>query len=340
MPLILNTRPTKQAKVMQNQLLQAGIHSIIEPVLNIKSYQEGKKLLLNIDKNIYDLIIFTSANAVWQSKDILKLLNKKIIVATGPATKEALNKTGIENVILPNEYNVSSMINIPKIRDEKNLNILVITGKNPKINLTNYFDNLGHKTKVIPVYERVPATTFNYPKRWNKHIDAIIVFSCESLNNLDNIIKTQNLNDLRKKPLIVLNDKIRKLAIKLGFNDNVLVLHEYVLPEGISLIGNFLARTKNMEQIGNNYQLRRSHRTHFAFMLVIIVLMSLYHIRLAELRSDLDKNIITIKERQENIISLLKQQQKTFETKIIEKAPIVKPEVPTKEIVDQLPKTK
>ena len=134
MAVILNTRPQYQAEKMKQTFSKYGIETIIQPALEINPDHDEINKLQNTDCSQYDWIIFTSANAVYMSKECFLNLNEhKNIIAVGPATKAELLNIGVKDVLLPNKFNSHAIIDT--INDKNKKKVLIITGKKPKIDL-------------------------------------------------------------------------------------------------------------------------------------------------------------------------------------------------------------
>lgn len=242
MAVILNTRPLYQAEKMKKTFSKHGIETIIQPALEINPDHGEIKKLKNTDCSQYDWVIFTSANAVCISKKhLLNLEDHKNIIAVGPATKAELLYIGVKDVLLPEKFNTSAIVNM--INGENKRKVLIITGKNPKIDLNEILSQRGYESKSFYVYERLfSKQTVNSINKF-QNVDAILIYSIESLEAFDKILQLANNTKLRTIPLLVLTEKIRNLAIKLGFNNNIYVISDFNIFKCIDFILTRLNRT-------------------------------------------------------------------------------------------------
>jgi len=130
---VLITRPLGDGIILQNKLEELGIHSIVEPMLNISIYEPDTNL--NLEKT--DALVFTSKNAVSHIKlyDISSIKNKTCF-AIGPITKFALNNLGFTNVQQADNH-IANLISDLASTLRPSSHILYFRGKDIKHNLKN-----------------------------------------------------------------------------------------------------------------------------------------------------------------------------------------------------------
>ncbi|WP_026690550.1 uroporphyrinogen-III synthase [Alteribacter aurantiacus] len=109
---IANTRAAHQAASFSKQIKAFGGVPVETPLIRVDPAGTSSELgtcLTNLGQ--YDTIVFTSANAILHTLDIMKslgiewsLLNEKTIACVGKKTKALLEEKGITTHIVPNTY--------------------------------------------------------------------------------------------------------------------------------------------------------------------------------------------------------------------------------------------
>ena len=225
MPTILNTRPIRQAKRMETHFSKHEINVINIPLVDIvKNEKEQEKLKLCETQKVH-ILIFTSANAVWNSADYIKeIIPGTSIIAVGPATKRELESIGASKILMPDEYNTKSILEMSLLNDKKQKKIIVITGAEPIINLDEELKVKGHDVNSYYVYKREINKNAKKKIEKIKNIDAVLIGSAQCLEIFKNILDMSDHKELIKIKMFVISTKVQKLAIKLGFYDTVYVI--------------------------------------------------------------------------------------------------------------------
>ena len=225
MPTILNTRPIRQAKKMAEHFSKNGIDVINVPLIDIiVNKEEQEKLRLCEAKN-FDIVICTSANAVWNAESYIKKISTDTtVIAVGPATKAELETIGVAKVLIPDEYNAESILGMPILKYKKTKKIIVLTGSEPLINLDDKLRDKGHDVNSYYVYKREVNKNAKQKIEKIKDIDAVLIGSTQALEIFKNILDMVDNNELLKIKMFVMSTKVQKLAIKLGFYDNIHVI--------------------------------------------------------------------------------------------------------------------
>ena len=224
---ILNTRALRQAKITEKELSHPHFNIINCPAIEIiakVNFQQDINRILSKPGNIY---IFISANAVWNSLEIIKNKNSlRNIIAVGNATKAALESYGYNNILTPKTAESAAILELPIIKDKELLDIVIFSGEPYKDYLENKLLEKKHNVVSYKVYERKICLNSVQQLNRTNNIDNIIVFSRETLLALNKLISISGNFSLKKACLITIDDDIRKLAIKLGFNHNICVLSD------------------------------------------------------------------------------------------------------------------
>ncbi len=225
---ILVTRPVEQAEILCTLIEEQGGVAINMPLIDIRPVHNNKelqKLPAALDK--YQVGIFISRNAV---KHALTLLNHDInalkhlkIMATGPATAAILQKNGIKNVIHAGTYAESeALLELPELESSEinGRNIIIFRGIGGRELLAETLRARGAKVDYAEVYERIPV---QYTKReldavWFNHKpDYIVTTSSESLQNLFDMLSSEQRDIMLATNIVVFGKRMSELAVRLGF---------------------------------------------------------------------------------------------------------------------------
>lgn len=215
---ILNTRPAHQSEHLTHLIEKNGGTVFHLPLLEIRPISFN---LIKIED--FDYIIFLSANAVnyFFKKNKLSFCEEKII-AIGSATKNALMKLELNNIICPDHFNSESILELSELQNCKNKFIAIISGENPKPLLTKELFARGALVKNIFCYCRKPIAydiEKIFPTLLENKINTIIVTSYESFLHLMNLFKKPDHRAwLLQKKLCVVNEKMRNAALETGFH--------------------------------------------------------------------------------------------------------------------------
>lgn len=220
---VLVTRPAAQAKFLSNALVQQGAKVILFPTLEIQALPD-RMPLLTILENLkkHDLAIFVSANAAkytlanWPTTYPKQLK----IIAIGTGTAKTLQQHGISpDLISPPPFSSEALLSLPELLSIRGQRILIFCGENTKTLLADTLRQRGAHVITVPVYRRLrpaPPTPAQLQQWQHQSIGTIISTSCESLQNLHDLLSTQS-DWLKKIPLIVISQRMATLARELGF---------------------------------------------------------------------------------------------------------------------------
>jgi len=166
---VLVTRPEQQAMPLCRLLEAEGARTLRLPVIEIKAVGDRRETLPRLGAlRGFDVIIFTSANAVRFGASLLDQQRDLTLVAMGPATARALNQAGYRvagvrpvtaSAALPREtFNSESLLMHPKLERPAGRRMLIITGSNGRPFLEQELTRRGAQVVTVEVYQRVPAT--------------------------------------------------------------------------------------------------------------------------------------------------------------------------------------
>ena len=200
---ILITRAREQSATFATKLKKIGAEVIEFPTIEIVPPATWRGLDRAIDHlNIYDWIIFTSANGVnylWQrlkEKGKATLPSSLKVCAIGPATASELKKKRISIDYLPKEYIAESILNGFEGMAIKEKRILLARAKKARDILPKGLKKMGAEVDVVETYRTVK------PKGGAKRLkqllidggmDAITFTSSSTVNHFAELLKKENL---------------------------------------------------------------------------------------------------------------------------------------------------
>src|SRR5258708_24559902 len=136
-----------------------GATTLRLPAVEIRPLKDRRTLTeqLGVLEN-FDVIVFTSANAVRFGVSFLDQKRGLTLAALGPATSRALNQAGYRVAIQPASFDSEGLLNSPRLERVAGHRILIITGTSGRDLLQQELTRRGAAVVCAQVYERVPAT--------------------------------------------------------------------------------------------------------------------------------------------------------------------------------------
>jgi uroporphyrinogen-III synthase len=149
---VLVTRPELQAMPLCRLLEAQGASTLRLPAVEIKPLGDRRALAMRLGAlESFDVIIFTSANAVRFGASFLDQKRDLTLAAIGPATARALNQAGYRVAIQPGEsFDTEGLLMHPRLEHVAGHRILMIKGGDGR-------QLLQHELVRADVYERAPA---------------------------------------------------------------------------------------------------------------------------------------------------------------------------------------
>lgn len=156
---VLVTRPEQQAMPLCRLLEAQGANTFRLAAIEIQPLGNRRELAARLGPlTAFDVIIFTSANAVRFGASLLDQKRDLCLVAQGPATARALNQAGYRIVIQPSEnFDSESLLRHPRLEHPAGSRILIIKGSNGRPFLEQELARRGALVMAADVYRRVPS---------------------------------------------------------------------------------------------------------------------------------------------------------------------------------------
>jgi uroporphyrinogen-III synthase len=158
---VLVTRPEQQAMPLCRLLEIQGASTLRLPAVEIKPIGNRRETAAQLGALAeFDVIIFTSANAVRFGASLLDQKRDLTLAAIGPATARALNLAGYRVAVQPpgESFDSESLLQHPRLEHPAGCRILIIKGSNGRPYLEAELTRRGAHVVAADVYQRVPAT--------------------------------------------------------------------------------------------------------------------------------------------------------------------------------------
>ncbi len=159
---VLVGRARHQAGALSGELRKLGATVLEIPFIEIRKPKSFKPLdaaLENLAE--YDWLILTSVNgvdAMWERLAKLRLTKTKLrhlrVAAIGPATKKAIEKSGVKVDVVPKEYVAESVVRSLR-RRVKGKRVLLVRAKVARDVIPTELRKAGAQVDVVEAYETV-----------------------------------------------------------------------------------------------------------------------------------------------------------------------------------------
>jgi uroporphyrinogen-III synthase len=156
---VLVTRPERQAAPLCRLLEGQGAATLRMPVIEIKPLGDARSFAQQVGGlSAYDLVIFTSANAVRFGEALLEQRRDLPLAAIGPATVRALHRAGYRVAVQPEERPDSEGLLLhPRLERLTGHRVLLVKGRDGRALLPQELGRRGATVNVVDVYERSPV---------------------------------------------------------------------------------------------------------------------------------------------------------------------------------------
>jgi uroporphyrinogen-III synthase len=157
---VLVTRPEHQAMPLCRLLEAQGATALRLPAVDIKAVGNRRDLAATLGAlGKFDVIIFTSSNAVRFGATLLDQRSDLTLAAIGPATARALNHAGYRVAVQPQEgFDSESLLEHPRLAHPAGRRVLIVKGSNGRPLLEHELVRRGAEVVTADVYQRLPAS--------------------------------------------------------------------------------------------------------------------------------------------------------------------------------------
>ena len=219
---VLVTRPLHQAEALCGLIERQQGYAIRFPTLAIEALNHSPLLaqLINLD-----WLIFTSANAVnfalTANNGTITSLKNLRLVAIGKATANALKNQGLTVDVIPKSgFTSEALLALPEFEHLNQQHCLIVRGQGGREILAEGLRARGARVNYLEVYRRLIPECDSSPviaQLQRGEIDIITLHSGQSLDNLMVMMPKKSHQQLLKISLVVVSERIKKLAINYGF---------------------------------------------------------------------------------------------------------------------------
>lgn len=229
---ILVTRPLAQAQTWAEQLRQLGAEVTLRPVMVIAPVEDADKKQ-TITKHILDLdhyqkAIFISQNAAQYGSEWIENYWPQLPVdlgffAVGQATRASLlnhlNHLGLTIASPQVAMNSEGLLALKALSDLTGEKVLIFRGVGGRDFLGKEIEKRGGQADYLELYYRNRPEGLESIGHLAKSLlkTVTVVHSGESLNNLCALLKKDDLQWVKKQPILVPGERVAKLAQELAF---------------------------------------------------------------------------------------------------------------------------
>jgi uroporphyrinogen-III synthase len=156
---VLVTRPQHQAMPLCRLLEAEGAAAFRFPAVEIQPLADRRALAASLGAlEDFDIIVFSSANAVRYGATLLEQKRDLALAAIGPATARALNQAGYRVAVQsPGGFDSESLLRHPKLNSVAGKRILLIKGSSGRELLQDELTRRGARVTLACVYRRERA---------------------------------------------------------------------------------------------------------------------------------------------------------------------------------------
>lgn len=222
---ILVTRPDPQGFELCCYLENHGYNSLFLPTIGFASVKSENTQAVLQALGHQDWLIFTSPRSVLTSVPFIRQAWPELppqvrFAAVGKGTANALREAGYLAIYPEKGEGVDYLLDLPDFKNVAAQSVTIIKGVNGREILYEVLTNRQAHVTMWTTYERIlpdidVQACINALKR--HQLDAIVCTSWDSVRNLETLIGVEHAPLLRALPLIVVSERIRRLAQDLGY---------------------------------------------------------------------------------------------------------------------------
>ena len=230
-PRCLVTRPAHQSAGLIDGLRQSGFEPIAFPAIEIRP-APVTALLARLGEAIhdYDIALFVSRNAVdhaFRHLDAAALPAGLLLGAIGKGTAAALEARGAGGAVIPAaDFNSEGLLAAPALQSVAGRRVIIFRGQQGRNLLGDELRARGAEVDYCEVYRRSrpPLGPKDYHRLTGGQPPDIALFtSSEGLRNALAMLDPTQAAALRRRPWLVISDRMRETARDLGHNAELLV---------------------------------------------------------------------------------------------------------------------
>lgn len=222
---VLITRPVGQADALIASLTQYQVPYYHIPAVNILPRLLTEQDIAYIQAA--EILIFTSQNAAMYAPLFTQAAT---VLAVGQATRHALFTKGYASIICPSDFSSEGLLALSILQSVRGKRIAILKGVNGREELQTVLMQRGACCQGFAVYARAyPADGASRLQELlaEKKIGCVVVTSGEILQNLCRMAGPYQ-DSLQCLPLIVISQRIARLAQDLGFASVEVIDHDYL----------------------------------------------------------------------------------------------------------------
>ncbi|WP_455200806.1 uroporphyrinogen-III synthase [Kaarinaea lacus] len=223
---VLVTRPVHQAEKLCSLIESQGGNVLRFPVIEITEPRDTARLSNVLQRlNQFDIAVFISRNAAERGIQVIMetggLPEGMKVSAVGKGTASQLNKMGVSVDIFPTEqFNSEALLAMHEMHAVSSKRVIIFRGEGGRELLADTLKSRGADVEYAECYRRIapPIVTNELVDALSQGtLDIMTVTSNEGLHNLYDMVGEPGRTDLLKLPMVVVSERTRELAQKLGF---------------------------------------------------------------------------------------------------------------------------
>jgi len=220
---VLVTRPAHQTAALVQAIEAAGGQAFTFPALAIEAVPVADLDTPLAQLREADSVIFISPNAAQFGMAAIHtaggLPPAATVYAVGPGTARALQKHGINEVVVPAGQDSEALLALPQLQQVAGRRVVIVRGAGGRALLAETLAARGAQVHFMECYRRMRPQADAAPllARWQAGgIDAVTVASAETLHNLAAMLGDAGRPLLLHTPLFAPHEKIAESARRFG----------------------------------------------------------------------------------------------------------------------------
>lgn len=226
---VLVTRPAEQSGRLMQRLGDLGAQPFLFPALALVAPRQPERLAARLAAiQDYRWLLFISPSAVQFGLAALRHAMPSIdlrqlrVVAVGGGTAAALHAAGVEQVLAPQQGADSEhLLALPQLANLNGQRVLILRGEGGRELLADTLRARGATVDYAECYRRAAPESDPFPLCQafaQQRIQAITLFSGETLDNLLALLDRESAAVARALPLFVPHPRIAQHAAMQGFS--------------------------------------------------------------------------------------------------------------------------